>query len=312
MIQFLSRPWCHFIALGLVLYIGQYALRPGPADVVQAPGAERVAELRAQWLRNAGRLPTAVQLQALIDDDIDQQMLFQEAIKRGWHQTDSVVRQRLVRDMRFLNPDTDDSDNALVEQALALQLHHNDVVVKRRLIQMMTLVIQSTADNVPSPASLSALYEQFKTEQPERILRPATLHLQHHFLQNDLHGNVFETAQQQLVALQQGGPVAADFFLHGAKFEHVTQAQTGRYFGADFAQAVFQTAANRTSHEQWFGPLPSVYGWHLVKLSAYRPASEKSLVELQAQLTTFWQRQQQQKQLQQSLLALRQQYEVRL
>lgn len=61
-------------------------------------------------------MPTEQQWQQILADEIDEEILYREALTRQWHLTDSVVRQRLIRNMRFLNPKTQD-DEALIDAA---------------------------------------------------------------------------------------------------------------------------------------------------------------------------------------------------
>ena len=65
-------------------------------------GAERVAAIRAGWVRRVGAVPTPNELDALLRDAVDDEILFREALAAGLLQVVSVVRWRMVQNARFL------------------------------------------------------------------------------------------------------------------------------------------------------------------------------------------------------------------
>ena len=78
-------------------------------------------------------------------------MLFQEALRLELHLYDSVVQQRLIRNMRFLRLGEGKSDQELYRQALRMELHMGDEVVKRRLIQVMEQLL-TVRNGISEPA----------------------------------------------------------------------------------------------------------------------------------------------------------------
>jgi hypothetical protein len=75
-------------------------------------GPERIEALRAGWAAATGREPDEAELQSLQRQEIDDEILFREALARSLHRLDPVVKQRLVLNMRFLDPQTRAGDEA--------------------------------------------------------------------------------------------------------------------------------------------------------------------------------------------------------
>ncbi|MFQ5416235.1 MAG: hypothetical protein ACE5FL_04200, partial [Myxococcota bacterium] len=169
------RPIVHFIALGGLLFgvktVAEGASTPilgGAQAEVAVVTSERVAELRQDWLARTGRPPDAAMLAALIEREIDDEVLVREARRRGVHQTDAVIQRRLLRNMQFLRGDSDRSAAELLDQAYALRLDRTDLVVRRRLIQKLTLDVFAEA-RAEAPAEDELL--GYLQAHPERFTR---------------------------------------------------------------------------------------------------------------------------------------------
>lgn len=324
MLALLKKPWLHFILIGICVYAAQRWQQEPQLIAIDGPTTEKIAELSGQWLRSTGRAPTEQQLQQLVENEINQEILFQEALSRNWHLTDTVVRQRLIRDIRFLDPDTDGSDNQLIKQALFMGLHQNDLVVRRRLIQRMEMLAYAPIRRAePDEQILQTRFEQ----QSANLMRPGLLHFQHVFLSRDRHSDALLKAQELLQKLQQStaeGAVAGvseqgDPFLHGLRFERLSEKQLSRYFGVEFAAQLFEpflkihneAAADRGLLKQWWGPIRSSYGQHIVWVDQFQAATPKSFDEVRKQLLAQWRREQEQLSLQTMLSELRKEYVVK-
>ena len=93
----LNRPWLHFIALGLGLYIFMGIIFPTPKPVIGPLTEARLETLKQQWFASTGRVPSDAQLARMAAAELDRDMLFQRAIELDLHLYDAVVYQRLLR-----------------------------------------------------------------------------------------------------------------------------------------------------------------------------------------------------------------------
>jgi hypothetical protein len=207
---------------------------------------------------------------ATLDDDA---LLVEEAFARGFHHSDDVVRRRLAQNLRFARPDDDRSEEALVEEAIRLGMHESDLVVRRRLAQRMRLLLAEPArEREPSEAELAAYLAAHagRFTEPERIAS------------TQLYFESREAAEAALAALEDGSaapeslgdalPLPRDLPPH-------SRAELAARFGPGFAEAALRGPDGR-----WFGPLPSAYGQHLLRVQARTPARRSELETVRSEL----------------------------
>jgi len=254
----------HFALAGLAGWL--LLASPAERGVAREPltlGPERIAALRDGWTAAMGREPGEAELQSLARQEIDDEILFREALARSLHRLDPVAKQRLLLNMRFLDPETKDSDEQLFEKAIGLGMHRNDVVVRRRLVQLMELAIQEGADRAPvSDAELAAMYEKRR----EELALPARWRITHVYFSADRRKDrALADARAALQRLQRETlePEAAlalgDPFLGGHELPLLNALQLAGQFGEEFARGIVGCATG-----QWCGPIASSYGEHLV------------------------------------------------
>ena len=133
----LNKPWLHFIVLGVIFYQLQSALFPEPKTVIGPLSEARIGALKEQWLTSTGRQPSPAQMARFVAVELDRDMLIQRALDLDFHLYDSIVYQRLILNMKFIQLAEGKSDAELGDQAIEMRIHLDDEVVKRRLIQLM-------------------------------------------------------------------------------------------------------------------------------------------------------------------------------
>ena len=263
----------HFIALGALLFL-LYAPQPRTEAIPREPlqlDQQQLDALRGNWIAAIGRAPSDLEMQGLIRREIDDEILFREAVERSVHLYDPVIRQRLVLNMRFLGAPEQRSDDELFDEALQLGMHRNDIVVRRRLVQIMEMSIQDAADREPvSEAELQAMYELRR----EELTVPARWRISHVYFSVDRRGERgLDDARAALQRLRSGdvtvqdAPGLGDPFLGGHALPLFSESQLAGQFGTDFAASVAGCPL-----QQWCEPLGSSFGVHLVWVEEYVPA----------------------------------------
>ncbi len=111
------EPLAWFVAIGGLLFAGDRLLVPRAHDprrvAVDGPecteltrhlvvGPEVIAELRKNYQRAAGRLPTDAELEPLLDTWIDEQIFYREGRALGLDRDDGVIRRRVADKMAFI------------------------------------------------------------------------------------------------------------------------------------------------------------------------------------------------------------------
>lgn len=108
------EPLVHFLLLGLALF-AIFAVRdeaaPAPAPATSTPVAvSRTivvdAEIKPRMTERArqrlGRAPTAVEVDAEIEQWVDEEILFREALARGLERDDPMIRERIASRMSYV------------------------------------------------------------------------------------------------------------------------------------------------------------------------------------------------------------------
>jgi PPIC-type PPIASE domain len=304
----LNKPCLHFVVLGALLYYLQGVFFPEPKPVVGPLNQARLEALQQQWFASTGRLPTPEQQARMVAAELDRDMLFQRAIQLELHLYDTVVYQRLLRNMRFLQLAEGKSDQALYEEALAMRLHLGDEVVKRRLIQVMEQLM--LAANPPQPVAEAALLAEFEKRR-EELRRSARYSIEHLYFnrerESDIDTVIATIAEQNLSATQ--AREMSSPFLPGYRFKRQTPDQLARHFGAAFVKNLQEADPQPGS---WRGPIRSTYGLHYVWVSDVEVDRDATLEEVRGQLLRDLESREKAAALQDSITTMRDSFEVRL
>lgn len=104
---FWREPLVHFLAIGAGFFLLWHFLgdkrTAQPERILITPG--HVERLAQQWTRTHLRPPSAEELAGLIEQEIDEEILYREAVALGLDRDDLVIRKRLAVKMEFLTDD---------------------------------------------------------------------------------------------------------------------------------------------------------------------------------------------------------------
>ncbi len=272
---------------------------------------EQLGALRKEWVARTGTLPDAREARALVDGAATDEMLFREALARGLHGDDALVRERLVRNMRFIAPDGSESDAALLREARALGMERSDTVVRRHLVERMKRLARDAARaSEPGHDELS----DFFARRSERFVQPARVRLSHLYLDPRRRGDDLAARARRLRdELEESGigPAGAqrrgDAFLHPPDLPLLSRSQLEKRFGPRFAQVALALEPG-----VWSGPVPSSYGLHLVWVHAFVGERSPPLDAVRGAVREALFAERAEELLASALRALRERYEVRL
>ena len=118
----LKKPWLHFLVLGLCLFMaGRWAF-PVPKPVLGPPNKARLQAMIENYGQFSRDEISPALLSRFVDAELRDELLFREALQRDLQYRDAAIEQRIIRNMRFLDADTQADDATLVEQGYALRL----------------------------------------------------------------------------------------------------------------------------------------------------------------------------------------------
>ena len=263
------RPLFYFLCIGVSLFVLDRWLEPEPPPEPVVISQARVDELRSAFLSRTGRAPADGELDALLQAEVNDELLYRRARELGFDRDDPVVQRRLVQNMRFAGGDPARDAASLYAEALELGMDQSDPVVRRRLVQRMRLTIEARAlEPEPAEAELRAHYEA----NLPRYRSPARARLVQLYFDGEPRGE----AAALLRRLRADGvgpdpdPALSDAFLHGAEQPSQSERELAQRFGPDFARAVFALPEG-----EWSGPVPSSYGDHLVFVRELTPEAQR-------------------------------------
>jgi hypothetical protein len=251
------RPLLHFLLLGAALFAIDrlwWSVAPPPPVVIDAA---RVKTLRADLTRVLRRPPTREELERAVAPEVEDELLYREALARGYSEDDPVVFRRLVQNLRFAGADEEKDDVALYREAIEMGLHETDIVVRRRLVQRMRLDLEAAAADSPDESALRAYYEQNapRYRSPAR----ARLHQLYFSREHEARARADLDALSRDAASPEDVASIGDPFLLAAEQPPQTRKELADRFGGSFADGAFAAEPGK-----WEGPIESAYGFHLV------------------------------------------------
>lgn len=258
--KILPDPIFHFMILGSLLFVLDSAL----FTPVEPEYIIDIDQARIEWIKNTskkenGHFPDEQSLVRLIDNDIQQEIFFREA--------------------------------------LSIELEKDDVIIRRRLIEKFTFMLEGITNNVfPTDEELQDFYLQ----NMNLFMQNERYSFSHYYFSEANRTNAQMDAEQALIKLTNTNTAITNTVLDNQKigdpfmmryhYENLSNIQLKNNFGKQFSEKLASEYLNsnnkstQTGHH-WFGPIESIYGWHLIKMTnvqsrslpAYQIVKEKVL-----------------------------------
>jgi hypothetical protein len=220
--------------------------------------------MRQAFLAENRRPPTTEEAAALLDYLVDQEVLYQYALKLGLHEQ-PVAQRRLAQIASFVeaNPHKPSSDEERAAEAVSLGLHHGDLVVRRILIDgarrlIRAVVLMRQPDPVMVEEYLAANRESFMQPARIRITHVAVDGLKWPLDAQERAAALLERLQQESIAPEAAPALGDEPFVPSA-LPLLSPKDLQTRFGTTFEQAI-----KNAPKGAWFGPVASRFGYHLV------------------------------------------------
>ncbi|MCA9626968.1 MAG: peptidyl-prolyl cis-trans isomerase [Myxococcales bacterium] len=257
--RLLREPLVHFAWLAALLIV----LTPKPADERSIEvGEEELASLTRQFTLKAKRPPSDAERARLVNDYLRDEVLKREAIALGIHETDPVVKRRLIQSLEYLAEAEGDAapspDDADLRAELAAHPERYRVPERLDFVQVFVRAgpdLEERARAVSAELPAAAVVAGAGGEVP----RP---------------GAATPVAQRQL----------GDAFLDGNRFKAKSEQQVAARFGGAMAKALFERSRQADVKDQWLGPFDSRFGKHWIWITARHPARAQRFDEARREL----------------------------
>jgi hypothetical protein len=160
--QFCREPLVHFLAIGagfflLWHFIGD-RVTAQPQRIIITPG--HVERLAQQWTKTHLRPPTAEELVGLVEQEIDEEVLYREAVAMGLDRDDLVIRRRLAVKMDFLTDDMAAMAAPTDEQLQTFLSQHPDKFAVESLTTFAQVYMNQSQRGEGTPAEARRVLDQ--------------------------------------------------------------------------------------------------------------------------------------------------------
>jgi hypothetical protein len=201
------EPLVHFLAVALVLFsadsfINGSTQRIAEDDIAITQG--RVLQIADSYRLLSGRLPSRTELQALVNDFIDEEIGYREAVAMGLDADDTIVRRRMRQKLEFLAEDAEASEEPSEEQLLARLQSHPAVYRLPERIALRQILASADRRGAAATANAAAFLDKLRSGADAESLGDASM----------LPPRLPLTTQQG-VAMLFGEAFAADVFKQG-------------------------------------------------------------------------------------------------
>jgi hypothetical protein len=330
--RFLHARLLHYLVLGALLVAARDGLgrawQPVASVLAGRPeivvsGDERARIRRRLGMPETGSAEVTERERPLVEEAIDDEILYRAALELGLDRDNAVVRERVVQDMRVLTGDQAAGDEEMLREGLRLGLDRSDLVVRRHLAATMRLL--AAAPGRTHAAGDAELLEVLERHADEFRV-PAATTLRHVFFSNrggreaaqerasralaGLRGNsdgIRQVALRGTTGDFRDVARVGDAFALGSVLRERTDAELDSTFGPGFAAALAASAQHA-----WTGPVASRYGVHLVWIDSRRNAEVPPLDVVRGRVLERFYSERRRQQVQRWLARERERYTIRI
>jgi len=198
-------------------------------------------------------------------------------------------------------------DEMLYREAIRLQLDQDDVIIRNRLVQKMLFHAEDAA-GFAAPATDKAL-RAFYDANPDRWVTPSEVRFEHIFSADRATGS--QTLRRLAERLQRTpmprGESLGDAFPTSRNGGWKTREVIATDFGSTVAKAITALPLHT-----WSVPLPSPYGWHIIRVSDRRKTRGASFESVKKRVELAYRRSRKEVAVEQLLERLQARYKVHI
>jgi peptidyl-prolyl cis-trans isomerase C len=273
LIRWLREPLLHFLVIGAVLF-AVYDFQDDEPLVANANliviSQTKIDALINNWEKKWQRPPTQIELDGLVEREVREQVLYQEALALGLDRNDPVVRRRLAQKIEFLSSD------------IAAQLEPTE--------EDLELYLAANPQKFELPAYIS--FKQIYLNADRRGL------------------SIEEDARLLLKHLEQSPAdldisMLGDSFMFGQVHDDLPGFAVSRLFGSEFTDVIFGLPVGK-----WQGPVRSGLGFHLIRIDSRTPAKQPELSAVRDKVRFEWMAVQKDNMNESLYQGLRQKYDI--
>ena len=192
-------------------------------------------------------------------------------------------------------------DEIFYKEAVGMGLDKSDIAVKKRLRQLMEMML----DDYTTVYATEQQLRDYLVANPDKFREDASISFSHlYFKVNDK-----ETALKVLAELEKGAGIEKfqkhSLLMLPIDFYSETLSNVSKQTGKEFSEQIF-----KLEEQKWQGPVPSVYGWHLVWVDKIEKGKIPDLNTVWDEVEREWSAQQKNIRKQEQYSLMREQYRI--
>ncbi len=225
--KLLKEPLLHFLLIGGLFFLLYGMLNPTVKENEIVIDDALINEMVAKWNLQRNKAPSFEELQGLIRQNIEQEVLYQEALAMNLDHNDEIVKRRLAQKMVFLSDDMAESLQPTLKMLQDYYENHKSNYQKPP-IYTMTLVNFSKDDRADATNdALAALKAPNPQDLGDNILLPETYtEASAIYIARD-YGSRFTEALDSLPTNKWVGPLVSG---NGIHLVHISKKEVGSYY----------------------------------------------------------------------------------
>ncbi|MBK6738188.1 MAG: peptidyl-prolyl cis-trans isomerase [Haliea sp.] len=251
--QLLREPLVHFLFIGMALFATYYYLQPSSKAAPSAQeiqlsvgDLEQLAVLfQSQWQRD----PTTEEFGLLVEQKVQSEVLYREALALGLDKNDEIVKRRMAQKMQFLAEDVAAAQEPTTGDLKAWYATQTDTFAMPKRVSFRHLYFSPDRRGENARGDAAKLLAQL-TDQPQAVKLPES---------------------------------SADPFMFQEYYRDRAPDFLGKEFGPQFALSVADLTEG-----SWQGPIESGFGWHLVFVDTTTPGRIPDFEEVEADVKAAW------------------------
>jgi len=251
--RLLREPLIHFLLIGAALFAAYRFLQPArsaaPSSKEIQLSADELAQLavlfQSQWRRD----PTTEEFGRLVEQKVQSEVLYREALALGLNQNDEIVKRRMAQKMQFLAEDVAAAREPATEELKGWYAKNAVKFAMPKRLSFRHLYFTPDRRGSHTRDDAAKLLAQL-TGQPQQVKLPES---------------------------------SADPFMFQEYYRDRATDYLGKEFGPQFALAV-----EKLLEGSWQGPIESGFGWHLVFVDTVIPGRVPEFEEIEADVKTAW------------------------
>ena len=98
--RLLQQPLLWFLLIGVLLFAADELLSVDRVDIYAGPDLQR--RLGNLWQTQTGQPAKAQELESLVNNWIEEEVLYREALRLGLDEEDTIIRRRLIQKIKFI------------------------------------------------------------------------------------------------------------------------------------------------------------------------------------------------------------------